>query len=550
MVPEEFDVASGEPTPRDSGEGTGPADPSGEPRPLPDRRTVLRRLTPLAIGLFALQFIGLCAFAAFLYHRFTLGIDYAAYGQAMKQISHGHLNPYLTILNWPYIDNDFELIAWPLGLLLFVFRSLFFISVVQVACLVGAGFVAWRWIGEMLEARRLPSSTRAAILLGALLLLLLDPTVYFSTALDFHFEAIATLFALLSARRLWRGDTKWALIWAAATLMCGNLGGLYVAGVGVSGLLSGRRNRIPGLVLLVAGVVWIGFIGSIGASHGSLTTEYAYLAGRATLPAGFGAAAALIRGIVVHPGRVVHALTTPTRSHLIVRFLAWGGFAGFFSPWGFGVPVLILLTSGLQHTTLFLGEPFQQRAVVPFVLFGTASLLAAWAETSTARTKAGRPASVSGRQIVLHPGSVAAVGVIVLGVAVFASAQRLPVSVKANAINGFIPASEAATLRHILAQTPSSAEVIVSLPISGRFADHKYLYLYTTASPTPIPVNAKQVVLVLDEAHTLQLASPVQDEAALDYARTHFGARTIGAGLDVEAVEWTARPGQPPLLLP
>ena len=514
---------------------------------------VPRAMALVAYGLFGLQFIFLCVWSGFLYHRFTLGIDFADYGQAVSQISHGNLNPYLTILHWPYIGNNFELITWPIALLLSIVRSLYLLLFLQAAFLVLAGFIAWRWIAEMLDTRRLSQRAKGGILIGSLAILLIDPSVYYSAALPFHFEAFATVFALGAARSLWRGRIGKAGWWSGAALLCGSLGGLYVAGIGLSGLLSGRRVRLPALALLVSGCVWIGLIGTLHDNHGSLTDQYAYLAGRSTLPAGFGAALLLLKGIVAHPVRTIHSLTSRGKSHFIVHYLDWGGFVGLFTPWGFGVPALILLTSGLQQTRLFIGEPFQQRAVIPFVLFGTAFLVAAlveWLAAVGSRGARWHGILPRSRLQLLYPGAAMAVSLVVLTGSLFAALQQLPNSFHDTGVPGVIPAGEAASLREILARTPASAEVIVSLPISGRFADHRYLYLYLTNPPQPIPVNANTVVLVLDDAHTLPAGGAVQDAEAIDYVRTHFGARIIGSGLDVEAVEWQASPGQAPLLLP
>ena len=289
-----------------------------------------------------------------------------------------------------------------------------------------------------------------------------------------------------------------------------------------------------------------GQIGHPRSVRGSTFT--AYLAGRSSLPAGFAGAIVLLNGITLHLGRPIHHLTSTARSHLIVRYLAWGGFFGFFTPWGFGVPALILLTSGLQRSTVFLGERFQQRAVVPFVLFGSASLAATLFEFAASRT--GGPAHARRRsQWRLGSAVVAGLAVVVLVGTVIAGAQRLRVSFTSNAVGGFIPAGEASALRDILARTPSGAEVIASVPISGRFADRKYLYLYDRPSAS-IPIRAKVVVMVLDDAHTLQLASPAQDAAAIVYAKNHFGARTIGRGVDVEAVEWQSSSPRRQVTLP
>jgi hypothetical protein len=53
-----------------------------------------------AMALFAIQFTVLVGLSVLLYRRFTLGIDFAIYGQAFSQIGQGHLNPYCTVCGY------------------------------------------------------------------------------------------------------------------------------------------------------------------------------------------------------------------------------------------------------------------------------------------------------------------------------------------------------------------------------------------------------------------------------------------------------------------
>ena len=54
------------------------------------------------------------------------------------------------------------------------------------------------WASVFVASRRIPRNFAYGILALAGVLLLVDPLVYDSAALDFHFEAIATFFAIFS----------------------------------------------------------------------------------------------------------------------------------------------------------------------------------------------------------------------------------------------------------------------------------------------------------------------------------------------------------------
>jgi hypothetical protein len=275
-----------------------------------------------------------------------------------------------------------------------------------------------------------------------------------------------------------------------------------------------------------------------------ITTEYAYLGGRSVLPAGLAGFGLVVKGMVTHPGRPFHILND--RRTLIGGYLAPGGGLGVVTAWGFGVPAIVLLSSALQQTPLFIGEPYQQFAVFPFVLFGSATLVTWLVSTSipglltvewwsTHRT-ARRVAAL-----------VVSVCLIVIGITY--AHQRLPSTLKNNAVDGFIPGTEAATLQQVLNKTPGNAQVIVSLPISGRFSARRSVFLYL--SPTaPIPVQENQVVLVMDTAHTLQFVSPSQEALAASTAITKYGAHTVVHRNDLWVLAWSVAHPHGSVVLP
>jgi hypothetical protein len=404
--------------------------------------------------------------------------------------------------------------------------------------LVGSGFITFKWASDVVVSRKIEKGFAFGILALAAALLLLNPLVYYSAAVDFHFEAIATFFAIFAAYDFWRGRFRRAWIWVGLCLLCGDLGGLYIAGVGISALLAGKATRRMGLWYVLVGVVWVGFIGAIHANQGSLLDNYAYLAGRSTLPIGFKGAIVVLGGLMAHPLRAYDALSGKAR--MIWRFLPPGGVIGIVTPWGFGVPAIVLLSSALQSSTLFIGEPFQQFAVVPFVLIGTVSLLSALIASDV------HMYVLSGRAWTRRWSQNRAARWIVAGVLMFGillggaryAQEYLPGSFTTNASTDILPAAEGSALSTALARTPSDAEVISSIDISGRFSARQYAYIYLNAA-TSVPIRSRTVELVMDTAHD-PFVTPMQQHAAAQYLASRFGARTLVHRNDVWELRWSA----------
>ncbi|HEY5251392.1 MAG TPA: DUF2079 domain-containing protein [Acidimicrobiales bacterium] len=498
---------------------------------------------PVASFVFGGQFIALTVYSWFQYHRFDLGIDFATINQAATEISRGNLDPYSTIVSSSYLDNHFGLILWPIAILLLVFRSPFVLLVVQNLSLVGTGIVVFAWTSALLVSRAVAKRFAYGVLVVVVLLLLVNPLVYYSAALDFHLEATATFFAVFAAYDVWSGRHRRAWLWVGLCLLCGDLGGLCVVGVGISALLAGRATRRPGLLLVGAGVVWVGLITVLHANQGSLLDQYAYLAGRSTLPAGFRGAVVVLGGMIAHPGRPLHVLGNKAR--MIWRYLPPGGVIGIITPWGIGVPAIVLLSSALQGNTLFIGEPFQQFAVVPFVLIGSVALVTSLA---TAAAPLHLPSQLwnSHRTTRWLAAGILLVAILLGGVRY--AHEYLRGSFTDNATMSLLPASEADALGIVLAHTPADAEVIASGDISGRFSARRHVYIYQTVKGS-IPLRAMAVELVMDTAHYPYI-SGAQQVAAADLLEARFGARTVLHRDGVWELAWTESSQSSSIVLP
>jgi hypothetical protein len=487
------------------------------------------------VVLFGIQFCFLLGLSVFTYRRFTLGIDFAIFNQAWTQIGNGHLDPMSTIHGVRFVDNHFELIMWPLALVHLVVHSPFVLLVVQDVALVGTEVVAFAWVTAMVRRSALPTAWIVAVIAGTGVVLLAAPGVYSTVVEDFHFEAVAMFFIVFAAFDLWSGRTRRMWVWVVLCLLCGDVGGLYVLGVGLSGMLVRGRRR-DGLILFVLGMVWVGLISVIGANQGSnLSSGYAYLAGRSSIPGGFSGLRLVAEGVLTHPARAWH-MATP-RAGTAARYVLNGGGFGFFTAWGFAVPLAVLGTSMLQFDGIFIGLPFQNTVVVPFVAFGSAWLVV-WL-VLRARTAAATVLAV-------------AVGAASVLVGVGTSAQRIPTALQVNASHGFVSGPDAAALSRALARTPADAEVVAPLPTVGRFAQRPFVYLLVDQPgtvPRAVPVSAPTVVVVVDPAIAPELFPP-RKIAVLVHRLQVEGARVLVSSAGVTALIWHPPPGVTSIRMP
>ncbi len=502
-------------------------------RPSPGCR--LSRIVIASYGTLFLQFAGLILLSVHIFNRFNLGIDFAEFNSAWTEIGKGHFDPYSTISGFPYVNNHFELIMWPLALLYPVFHSSFALLVVQDASIAGTNLVVLTWIVAALERQGLSARARGAATAISTVALLLNPEVYQTVALDFHFEPTAVFFCVLAGYDLWAGRQKRFWLWLAFCLSCGDIGGIYAIGLGISGALAMKRTRLTGLLTITCGIGWVGLISSLGANKGSLISAgYSYLAGRPEVAAGFGGLVLIAGGVVMHPSLPLALIGR--RIGLILGYMRPVGMAGFVSPWGFGVPFITLLTSTIQYSPLFIETPFQEFAVYPFLLVGIGD---------AAADSCGRGRS----NCDLLSGSVVLASIPLLVSAVVFDANQLPPSPHKNATDNFYSPAEAATLHEGWLRIPGNAEVIASVPLMGRLGQRKYIYPFDSAG-SPIPVHTNVVVLVVDEVHPTGLISIPHILNAVTFTESQLNAHVIVEGNGAYVLEWHRRSGSTSVNLP
>jgi len=524
--------------------GRTPPTAPGEPAGLS-----LRWLRRSGYVVSACMAVGLVVYSIHIYNRFDLTTDFAIPSQGLSQIAHGHLDPYSTLnpynyphYGYPFWQDHFSLIFWPMALLWLVYPHSIDLLVAQDLCLAGSVLVSILFVSDLLERRwTFPEghphpgwggrrALPAAIGVGALVALVVNPWIYWSASFDFHIQAVATLFLLLAARDLWAGRNWRALLWIALVLSCGNVSATYVFGLGISMVLCSRDLRPKGLGLMGLGLAWALVVGAIGGGAGTLIAgNYGYLAQVA--PGTHIGNLQIVTGTLTHPSVPFHMLSS--RSQNIYRILAPSGVIGVLDPIGFGITVVVMLSNELNAAAVFSGpvSSFQNLPMVFLVLVGSAEVLA-WLGT--------RPARVY-RIVAMVLGGV------LLVQAVAFSAVWTP---RARPYFLVVDGPTASALARVAAQIPADDEVIASQGVVGRFGDRQLVYPFLDAGGAGqvIPVADVPVVFVLTSGG-IEPASPADVAVAAARLRA-LGAKPLAAGAGVQAYLWTPPNGTRYLTIP
>lgn len=404
----------------------------------------VRRIGYLVLGL---QLAGFMTWSAILYHRFALTWDFSAYHQAWYLIAHGDLNPYNSIENMQFWRNDSEFLLWPLAPFYWIWPHDVVLLWLQDISVVGAEAVAFKWICEIASKY---SRERQAVLLACtgLLLLAVNPWIWWSVSFDVHMETFSLPFAVLLARDLARGRRR-AWLWVVPIMAAGAPSVTYVLGIGIGGILASRRSRLPGVAMAVLSIGYLLFIVLIHGNMGvSLQEHFEYLAtgtnsyGRMhripTLPD-------VILGIVTHPSRVLAAVWQQRTD--VVANVAPAGLIGFGSVILLPLIVVVLLTNTLSGGVQFTEPLFQSLPIYVLLPVGTVVTLIWLARRH-------RNAAIIAAALVIAQA---------LGWAAI-WAPRTPRQWLR------VSASTAATLADVKAQIPASAEVIASQGVVGPFS--------------------------------------------------------------------------------
>jgi hypothetical protein len=293
--------------------------------------------------------------------------------------------------------------------------------------------------------------------------------------------------------------------------------------------VAGRETRRPGALVAAVGATWVvvfNAIGAAGVKGQFVSSSYGYLVGGHRGRVGVGA---IVLGALGHPAAVAHVAA----SHwtVVAGFVLVAGVIGLFSPWGLGMAVVVLVPNILDASGLFVryGASFQSWPAMPFLLVGSVMVVVRLLQGGA----------------VAHRVAVASVAGWATLLAVFACLGLPTISQWL-----YVTPSSVTELARIETVIPAQAEVIVSLPVVGRFAQRDSAYAFIRPGQT-FPVDRKTVVFVLGPQAAFD--TPVTQASlnrASGYVRNRLHAPVLGTGGDVRAYTWSPPPGTTHITLP
>ena len=402
----------------------------------------LRRIKQIGYIVLGIELAGFLVWSTVLYNRFSLTSDFSIYHQAWFEIAHGNLDPYSTLQQFPYRQSHSEFIMWPVALLYWAWPHGVTLLWLQDISVVATEAVAFTWMWEIAQRHR-PGRDAVWLAGGGLLLLVANPWLWWAVSFDFHAEMLAVLFAVLLARDLAAGRRR-AWIWVGTLLLCGDVAGTYLAGIGLGAVLTGRRWWRRGTVMACLGVGATLLISVVHGNLGADLANYEYLATTRPITRTV-SALALIKGIAGHPVRVLQAVWSKRLD--MWANLASGGFLGIGALRVLPLVLIVLLENTLYSQLMFAAPLFQATPIYVLIPIGTVAVLSVLAR---------------------HHRRIA------LALTCLAVAQTLgwmAVWGPRTASQWLrVPRPTAATLSSVLAQIRSSDEVFASQGVVGRFA--------------------------------------------------------------------------------
>jgi hypothetical protein len=435
------------------------APPQAAPEPPPAPASPLRWVRRIGYAVLGLELAGFLAWSTIIYSHFALSLDFAQYNQSWFLMTHGNLDPFDSVRGYPWWQDHSAFLLWPLALLYWPSPHGMTMLWLQDICVVGAEAVAFTWLCEI--AHRYRPGRDAAWLAGAgLVLLAVNPWTWWAVTFDFHAESVAVLFAALLVWDLANGRRR-AWLWVPLLLACGDVASTYLAGLGLAGVLAGRRSRPRGALMAFTGV---GVTLLIALVHGNLGSgsgfrAYSYLTGRPDVQL---SVAALARGIAFHPLEVLRVLWAKRLD--VWTNLAPAGLLGAGFVWLLPIAVIVLLANSLAAGVVFSYPSFQWLPFYVLLPLGTVAVLG-WLAQRHRRM------------------ALLLTGLVVIQALAWAAVWVPQTPSRWLRVSG----PTAATLASVETRIPASAEVIASQGVMGRFADRAVVHgLY---QPGSIPLG-------------------------------------------------------------
>lgn len=471
-------------------------------------------------ALIVLQLIGFLTWSAITYYHYSLTFDYSAYAQGWYLIAHGHLDPYDTTMQIPYVRIHGELIIWPLALLYWLWPHGPVLLWIQDFGVAGAEAVAFTWMCEIAGKRR-PARQAALIAAVGVILMVADPWIWWTDSWDYHGEPLTCAFLLLLLRDLANGRRR-AWVWVSVLLFCGDVAGTYLIGAGIGAALASRQSRKRGLAVACLGALSLLLITVLHANTGSGKglQVYAYLAGGP--PGTTVSMVELVKGALTHPMLALRQLSAKWVD--ILANLIPGGFLGLFFVPVIPVVIIVLLANNLWPGLLFDTPGFQAFPLYILIPVGTVAVLC-W---------------VCQRQRITG-----------IALSCLAAAQALGWAVVwVPQVPGEwlrVPASTVATLAATEAVIPPDAEVVASQGISGRFSDRAAIF--PVQGPGSVPVHG-QVWFIITPFAGIETQTIGSEMAFIGELGGPLGATLVTHANGVWVFRWNTPAGTAKVTVP
>ncbi len=531
-----------------------PCDEAGETAPGPavdpsperaGRRPLgAARLRALVTGLCAAavlaQLAGMVAWSAHLAARASLSWDFAINYQAWYEIAHGHLLARNTLQGgYLFIRNNGELVVYLLAPLYWLFpdhplgylwlQDLAIAAVSATCLLTVAEQLPWR-VRAPAREQAVAASARVLVVL----LVVLNPFVYWTASFDIHMEVFGACFAMLTLRA-GLAHRRSTIGWAALTALCGTASLLYVVGVGLTlaAVYAWRSRRAPGraaqaacaippgrkralpwrhpalatarwpLAMSLAALVWLAVLNAAHATVGSPGRDYGYLTGAApnAVP-GFGS---ILLGILEHPATAARVIA----SH---GWNLWAntspdGFVGLFGP------ALLLVALPLLTNNLLRGQSFSYPSFQNFVVYGAVALGTVAVVVALLRRRRLWPLGV-----------LLAAGVVWNAGGWFGAWF--------STTSSYVQVSPAAArlVERVASQARPGDEIVASQGVIGLLAGHPEVQGFL--GPTVAPVRSRTVWFVLSETQGVQVASPTETVEAIESVSHLRGVHALDVDVD------------------
>ncbi|MHB8438111.1 MAG: DUF2079 domain-containing protein [Acidimicrobiales bacterium] len=411
-----------------------------------------------SITSFAVMLIHMTA----MFDHFEETFDFAVFFQAGHQIANGDLNPYSTVTLWnyphfgiPFVSSHFELLMWPISILLALFPSGYVLLVVGALGVAATQLLVAVWASRIVLERSDSPTALVALGLGITIFDFLNPWWYWAAFYSWHLELISLPLVVTAAYAYFYGHRRWAFALAALVAISGAVQASYLIGLSLGlFLLDHRRNR---------SALWIGLMGVVvfvfaSAANLNVTSAFAVNYGYLAEPGATASFGSVALGVIRHPSAAIHMLVH--RVPNVVALCRSAGLAGLLNPLGLCTAVVVLVGPWLAQTTTFL-QPFasfQTVALQPFLVVGAALTTGAVLRVRK------RHAIVAGWMAIL---------VLCAILSVLWSKENMA---GAFTFNTVVNDKTAVELTTVLDRIPVQAEVVAPNGEVGRFAGRRYVY--------------------------------------------------------------------------